>query len=324
MRPIVARMQHGSLATDSPGAPSAVTLRGVTKRYGSRKALDGLDLTVPLSGIHALLGSHGSGKSTTLRVLTGLARAQSGHMTLLGQEVPQRLSLVMPRVGVVMGRPQFRPNVSVHRNLIILATAQGISHDRVDECLSVLDLLRQQDQAFRTLDTHSKQRVGIAAALLKSPELLILDEPVTSSDEVPGSPNLRACLSDLADSGITVLVSSHLLADVQGWADSASIISNGRLVAQGTLGELMQQRAHRVTVGVRDASRAARVLREHDFSVRNCGTSELMVTVLGSDAADMARITAVLAREGLYIHQMTSHSPSLEDTISSLTQSGAA
>lgn len=317
-------MQHGTPAIDPADLPSAVTMRGVTKRYGSRKALDGLDLTVPMGGIHALLGSHGSGKTTFFRVLVGLARANSGDITLLGHDVPRQLPAVMPRVGVVLGQPRFRPHISVGRNLTILATALGVDHERVDTCLATMDLLRQQDQAFRTLDTNAWQRVGIAAALLKSPDLLILDEPVTSSDDVPDFPDLRDYLSDLADAGTTVLVSSHRLSDVQGWADSASIIDNGRLVAQESLGELIHQRAHRVTVGVRDAARAARVLREHDFSVRNISPAELIVTVLGSDPADMARITAVLAREGLYIHQMTSHLPSLEDTIITLTRPGAA
>lgn len=316
-------MRIGTSAHPGRQSSPAVVVEGLTKRYGPRTAVDGLDLTVPTGGIHALLGPHGAGKTTVLRILVGLTRPQRGSITLLGEDVPRHLPRVMPRVGAVVGRPGFHPHVSVRRNLDVLAIGLGIARHRIDESLDLLDLTGVQHEAFRTLGGEIRQRVALCAALMKAPELLILDEPPETADPQRVA-EIRTILTHLAANGTSVLVSSHRIDDVQGWADTASIIDHGRLVIQGTVAEIIQERSHRVTIGVRDAARAERILTEHDFRIHSRTTTELVISVPGADPAETARITALLAREGLYIHQMTTRSPSLEDTILKLSRSGAA
>ncbi|MGJ3507403.1 ABC transporter ATP-binding protein [Enemella sp. A6] len=316
-------MRNGTSSTSGRPQPPAVVVERLTKRYGPRPAVDGLDLTVPTGGIHALLGPHGSGKTTVLRILVGLTRPDRGSITLLDHSIPRQLPRVMHRVGAVVGRPGFHPHVSVRHNLQVLALGLGIKSERIDECLDLLGLTVLQHETFRTLDPDSRHQVALCAALLKSPELLIMDEPADGVD-THRIAEVRAVLTHLAANGTTVLVSSHQIDEVQGWADTASIIDHGRLVIQGTVAEIVQERSHRVTIGVRDAARAERILAEHDFRIRSRGQSELVISVPGADPAETARITALLAREGLYIHQLTTHSPSLEDTIVKLSRTGAA
>lgn len=311
---------HNGTFGESGQTALAVVIRGLTKRYGSRTGVDGLDLTVPTGGIHALLGPNGAGKSTVLRILVGLTRAHRGRVTVLGEDVPRDLPRVMHRVGAVIGRPSFHPHVSVHRNLMVLATALGIAPQPVDDALDLLGLNHLRHEAFRTLSVEQRQHVSLAAALMKDPELLILDEPSYAVTQ-PQVREVRAYLTHLAGNGTTVLVSSHRIDEVQDWADTASIIDHGRLVTQGTVSHIVQERSHRVTIGVRDAARAARILAEHDFLIRSRHESELVISVPGTDPADTARVTALLAREGLYVHQLTTQSPSLEDTIVKLGRS---
>lgn len=296
---------------DSEPSPEVtIRARDLVKHYGRRRALNGLDLTVPAGGVHVLLGPNGSGKTTTLRILMGLAHASSGSVEIFGRRVPRHLPSVIDRIGAVVESPGFHPNFSARRNLEILATAIGLPLIRVSEALERFGIADVARQRTRSLSLGERQRLALAATSLKSPDLYILDEPTNGLD--PGSiMELRHMIFDMRDRGSTVLLSTHLLSEAEQVADTVTIIDAGRVVAHGTLAEVSRAATPGIRVGVTEPQRALRILSEHDFDVR-CDGDHLDVSG-PVDRAMAARITALLAREGLYLHELTTTS-SLESS----------
>src|SRR4051812_21694015 len=239
----------------------AVQLTAVSKTYRRRgrppqKAIDDLDLLVESGGVHGFLGPNGSGKTTTIRVLLGLVSADSGggEIRLLDQPVPQGLPDVIGGVGALVETPLFFPGFSGRLNLRLLAEAAGVPRSRVEECLEIVDLTERADDRFKGYSLGMKQRLGIAAALLKSPRLLILDEPSNGLDPA-GIRDVRELIRRLGnDGGTTVLLSSHLLAEIQQVCDHVTILAKGRCVASGPVGDVLASRsADYVRVRVPDA-----------------------------------------------------------------------
>ena len=227
-------------ARPRPGGRMSETViltRGLRKEFSGRRgthvAVDDLDLAVPAGGVHGFLGPNGSGKTTTIRMLLGLAAPTSGSMALFGEPVPQRLPEVMDRVGAVVESPKFAPNFTGRQNLRLLAASVGRSTSDVDEALEKVGLGQRSDDRYRAYSLGMKQRLAIAATLLKKPLLLILDEPTNGLDPA-GIREIRDLVKDLGASGVTVLLSSHILAEVQQVCDSVTIIGNGRLLAVRT------------------------------------------------------------------------------------------
>jgi len=217
------------------GAEPAIVVRGLRKSYRTRRgirvvALEGLDLDVPAGGVHGFLGPNGSGKTTSIRMLLGLVRADAGRMQIFGHSVPEQLPQVIGRVGAVVESPRFFPSFSGRRNLNLLAGAIGARQQQVDQVLEQTDLSDRANDRFSSYSLGMKQRLAIAATLLKSPELLIFDEPTNGLDP-QGIHQIRVTMRRLASEGRTVLVSSHLLGEVEQIADTISIISRGRLLA---------------------------------------------------------------------------------------------
>src|SRR3954449_1550557 len=213
-----------------------VETRGLRKVYRDRGrkvvAVDRLDLSVPRGGVHGFLGPNGSGKTTTIRMLLGLARPTDGEMRLFGEPVPKQLPSVIDRIGAVVEEPKFTPGFSGHRNLSLLARSIGIPADRVDAAIDRVGLTDRAKDRYKSSSLGMRQRLAIAATLLKSPELLILDEPTNGLDPA-GIRDIRDMVRELGRSGVTVLLSSHILAEVQQVCDSVSIIGDGRLLASG-------------------------------------------------------------------------------------------
>jgi ABC-2 type transport system ATP-binding protein len=240
----------------------AVATRGLVKRYGRQPALLGLDMSVPAGKVYGFLGPNGSGKTTTLRLLVGLLRPQAGAMWLLGEPYTWRDRQRLYRVGSLIETPVFYPFLSARDNLrVIGAAGKPTPPARVEE---VLDYVGLHDRAASPVKTYSlgmKQRLGVAAALLSDPELLILDEPANGLDP-GGMVALRETLRWLTERGKTVLISSHLLSEVEQLADVVGIIDRGRLLREGPLEELVRDTGQvRVRVPVADMPRAAEVLR---------------------------------------------------------------
>ncbi len=296
----------------------AVTTRGLRKTYrtaGRRiVAVESLDLEVPAGGVHGFLGPNGSGKTTTIRMLLGLIRPDEGGMTVFGTPVPKSLPDVVGRIGAIVEAPKFFWHFSGKRNLDLLARAIGVNPANVDVVLHDVGLADRAGSAVRTYSLGMRQRLAIAATLLKDPDLLIFDEPTNGLDPA-GIREVRSTMRGLADRGKTVLVSSHILAEVQQIADTVSIVARGRLVAQGRVDDLVAgSGSMAVRVGVADRDTASHVLRDKGWTVSDEG-SDLVVT--GGDAA---AVNEALAREGLYAHELSTDHANLEQVFLDLTE----
>ena len=222
----------------SPGALALAT-RGLRKSYGSRLALDGLDLSVPSGVVYGFLGPNGAGKTTTMRLLTGLLHPDAGSIELLGRPFRRGDRRRLFEVGALVESPSFYPYLSGRANLRALAAAGApVPRGRIEELLELVGLRERAKDKFSSYSLGMKQRLGIAGALLSDPKLLLLDEPANGLDPA-GIVAMRETLRHLALSGKTVFVSSHLLAEVQVLADVIGIIAKGRLVREGSLEALL-------------------------------------------------------------------------------------
>ena len=314
----------------------AVVTRGLRKTYrtvrGRRVAVHGLDLDVPAGGVHGFLGPNGSGKTTTLRMLLGLTRADAGTMHLFGTPVPRRLPSVVDRVGAIVESPKFFPTFSATKNLSLLADGIGAPRRRVGEVLEEVGLGGRGQDAFRSYSLGMKQRLAIAATLLKNPDLLIFDEPTNGLDPA-GIHEIRQTMRRLADDGRTVLVSSHILSEVEQIADTVSIIGRGRVLAQGSVAGLIGGGGETVEVGVQHPGAAARILRDVGFSVewlarpRGEDAAQALGYAVPEDAglltvtgARPAEITRVLATQGLYVERLVPSRRGLEQIFLELTR----
>jgi ABC-2 type transport system ATP-binding protein len=297
---------------------AAIEIAGLRKTFGGRRhgkvAVDGLDLVVEPGKVHGFLGPNGSGKTTTIRALLGLVRADAGAMRIFGEAVPERLPRVIGQVGAVVESPQFFPFFSGRRNLRLLAGVAGIKRQRVEEALEIVGLRDRARDQVKTYSLGMKQRLAIAATLLKSPKLLILDEPNNGLDPA-GIREVRDLMRSLADSGVAVLLSSHILSEVQTVCDAVSIISRGRHVVTGPVTEVLATRdSHDVRVKVSDLEYAATLLAESGLPIRRENDH-----IVVSDIADPAWITQTLARRRLFVSELTPIAPDLESVFLELT-----
>lgn len=301
----------------------AVQMVGVSKTYRGRggaslKALDGLDMTVDSGGVHGLLGPNGSGKTTSIRVLLGLVRPDTGptDMRILDRPVPTDLPGVIGDVGALVETPLFFPGFSGRLNLRLLAETAGVSPARVEECLELVDLRDRADDRFKGYSLGMKQRLGIAAALLKSPRLLILDEPSNGLDPA-GIRDVRELIRRLGQDGrTTVLLSSHLLAEIQQVCDSVTILARGRRVASGPVAEVLARAGDGdVRVALADPAAAAAVLAAAGFSVSPAPDGQVLV----HGAPATGQITRVLAERGHYVEELVRVTPDLESAFLAIT-----
>lgn len=297
--------------TDSPGG-YVIETSGLRKEFRSRRglrvAVADLDLAVPAGGVHGFLGPNGSGKTTTIRMLLGLAHATAGTMRLFGEPVPERLPAVIGRVGAVVESPKFSPHFSGRQNLLLLARSIGAPDSRVDAAVETVGLTGRDGDRYKAYSLGMKQRLAIAATLLKDPALLILDEPTNGLDPA-GIREIRDTIRGLGEAGVTVLLSSHILAEVQQVCTSATIIGNGRMLASGRVDELVgASTAYRV--GVPDPEAARRVLTDAGFEV-----SEGMLV----ETDRPADVTQALGAAGIWLSELTPVRRDLESVFLELT-----
>ncbi|UFU04010.1 ABC transporter ATP-binding protein [Ruania suaedae] len=296
----------------------AIVTDGLRKSYRGvrrRVAVDGLDLRVPAGGVHGFLGPNGSGKTTTIRMLLGLIRPDEGRIRIFDQDVPAQLPGVIARVGAIVESPKFFPTFTGRQNLELLASAIGTRRRRVAQVLSETGLSDRGDDRFATYSLGMKQRLAIAATLLKEPDLLIFDEPTNGLDPA-GIHEIRTTMRRLADEGRTVLVSSHILAEVEQIADTVSIIGRGRLIASGSVAEIIGDRAQSVRVVVRpdEAERAQGVLTAAGMSVHPDQEALLV-----DGATDPAQVNRVLAQHEVYASELGATRVGLESVFLELT-----
>ena len=298
----------------------AIRCTDLVKRYGGREVLRGLNLNVPRGGVHGLLGPNGSGKTTSIRVILGLTRANAGHAEILGQRVPEALPRVISQVGAIVESPKFAPRMTGRQNLLVLGAAIGVDRRRITEVLLEVSLDDHAEIPYRAYSLGQRQRLAIAATLLKRPEVLIFDEPTNGLDPV-GIHDIRTTMRGLADSGRTVLVSSHILSEIEQIADSVSIVADGRVVAEGGIDEFLLESAPHVRIRLDRALEATDLLRSDGWRVE-ADESGLRVSSRDGRIPDAAGIAETLGRVGLWPRELVTEKRSLEQVFLHLT-SGA-
>ncbi len=246
-----------STQTEQTAAPHANSVKPIvasklSKRYREVLAVDGVDIDLPAGVVGGFVGPNGAGKTTTIQLLLGLVRPTSGSATVLGESIahPERY---IRRVGALIEAPAFYPALSGRRNLMVLTRLGRLDDSRIDEVLAMVELSERADDRVKTYSLGMKQRLGVAAALLPDPDLVILDEPTNGLDPA-GIREMRSVMRGLADRGITVLVSSHLLAEIQAICDHLMMIDHGRIVFQGPIGGLLEAQQTGITARPENAA----------------------------------------------------------------------
>jgi ABC-type multidrug transport system ATPase subunit len=293
-----------------------IETRALTKRYGETiLAVDALDLRVRRGEVYGFLGPNGAGKTTTLRMLLGLVRPTSGEATVLG--APPGSPAALARIGAMVEAPGLYPYLSGRDNLRVLAGHAGAPAERVDAVLAEVGLSERAGDRARTYSTGMKQRLGVAAALLKDPELLILDEPTNGLDPA-GMAEMRAFIRSLAQGGRTVVLSSHLMGEVEQVCDRVGVIREGVFVAEGTVEQLRGRATLRVRAEpLGEAAQLAARLPEV-VEVATAGG----VLELSADVAAAAGINRALVTAGIEVSEISERRASLEDVFLELTANG--
>ena len=287
-------------------------------RKPPHKAVDALDLSVGEGGVHGFLGPNGSGKTTTIRMMLGLVAPDAGEIRLFGQPVPDALPEIVPHVGALVETPLFFPQFSGRLNLELLAGVAGLAKERVEESLATVGLTDRADDRVKAYSLGMKQRLGIAAALMKQPRLLILDEPSNGLDPA-GIREVRELIRHLGASGVTVFLSSHLLGEVEQVCDTVDILVRGRRIASGTVKDVLATKATgEVRVRIADLALAATTLEAAGMTVTRAD-DHLLVT----GVTDPARVSEALAKKKQYVAELTPLSANLESVFLDLTGGNA-
>jgi ABC-2 type transport system ATP-binding protein len=308
------------------GNRNVIEIDGLTKAYRARHGrrtvvLDGLDLAVPGAGVYGFLGPNGSGKTTTIRCLLGLVRPTRGSVRLLGRPIPGGLPDAIRGVGAIVESPALFPTMTGRENLRLLGAIDGIGVRRVDEMLGVVGLDERAGDLVRKYSLGMRQRLALAAALLKDPQLLILDEPANGLDP-GGIRDVRALVRQLAGEGRTVFLSSHILAEVEHTCDRVAILHRGRCVATGTVTDVLASTGAGagVLARVADLDAAVDVLRRAGIGAER-RTDGLRVAI---PPAEADRVTRVLAGHGQWVSELRPETRSLEDFFLELTDAADA
>lgn len=297
------------------GTP-VIETHALTKRYGPRAVVDHIDLRVGPGEIYGFLGLNGAGKTTTIRMLMGLIRPDEGHIRLFGTPLPEGRISVMRRVGSLVESPSYYAHLTGWENLRVLAVMLDVPDRRIAEVLETVQLRSEAKKRVRDYSLGMKQRLGIAAALLGSPELLVLDEPTNGLDPA-GIHEIRDLIRSMPrEHGITVLVSSHLLAEIDQMASAVGVIQAGRMIFQGPIEDLRARSRGHVTIAVDRPAEAHAMLNGQGREV--CLEDDLLI--LGStDPADAARLVHALVSHDVAVYRVEEHQRSLERIFLDLT-----
>jgi len=302
---------------------AVIEVHGLRKEYRrlgrpSTVAVDGLDLSVPEGGVFGFLGPNGSGKTTTIRCLLGLASPSKGSCRLLGVDTPGSLASVIDRVGAIVESPVLYPAFSGRRNLSLLGGLYGIPKHRTDDVLERVGLADRADDRVKSYSLGMRQRLGLAAALLKDPALLILDEPANGLDPA-GMVEIRQLLRSLAGEGRTVFVSSHLLAEIEQTCDHVAILTRGRLITSGPVKDVISAGGgSRVTVKLDEPAHidaAIAVLAAAGFEARR----EVSAIVVNVDPSRSSAVNHTLGAQGIWVRELRPDEVTLEDVFLQLT-----
>lgn len=307
----------------------AIETRGLTKSFGGRVVVDGLDLEVPRGAVFGFLGPNGSGKTTTVRMLLGLAFPTAGTARVLGSDIPRSVASVLPVIGALVEGPAFYPYLSGRRNLerldAMASRRARKGRPDIDKALALVGLTHSASKRYRNYSLGMKQRLALAAALMRKPELLVLDEPTNGLDP-QGTREVRNLIRRLNDDGTTVFLSSHLLSEVDQVCTHAAVLTAGRIVAQGRLDELRKARRTIIRIETPDLQLAQEVL------LRTPGADNVVVEerARGGGYVEVEltekllpeQIAAALVHADVRLRSMAESRPSLEETFVALTGEG--
>ena len=307
-------IKHGSLAVET---------QGLGKRFGDRAALESVDLEVPRGVAFGFLGANGAGKTTLIRLLLGLAEPSAGTMRLLGRDLPGDRSAALARVGAIIEEPRFHPHLSGRENLKVHAAARGgDAVERIDASLARVGLAARGEDRVKAYSLGMRQRLGVARCLLADPELLILDEPMNGLDPA-GILEMRYLIRELVAEGRTVLLSSHLLDEVEKTCDVAAIVDLGTVVAQGTIHELVRGGPRTIDIVCHTPAKAARLLAAVPGVTRAADhEGSLRVTLSPGAPVDREIVTALLRRlleHGVEVERVAPVAGTLEDRFLTMT-----
>ncbi len=313
-----------TLVADPPaGAESewAVETHGLTKRFGPQVAVNDVELLVPRGCAFGYLGPNGAGKTTLIRTLLGLTHADSGTMALLGVPVPRRRAVALARVGAIVDEPRFHGHISGRDNLRILAAARGAGADgRIGPALERVRLAERADDKVSGYSMGMRQRLGVAACLLGDPELLILDEPMNGLDPA-GMHEMREMIESLVAEGRTVMLSSHLLDEVERTCHAVAIVDRGKVIRQGPIQELIRSANSVVRIECSEPATATSLLSTSGLAEKTeANENGLSVTLRpGASRDTIAELNRRLVDGGVAVYGLQEVQTSLEDWFLSVT-----
>ena len=292
---------------------------GLTKQYGTQFAVHNVNLNVERGRIYGLLGRNGAGKTTTIRMVTGLLQQTDGEVFLFGEKMKKPTKQIFGRIGALIESPAFYENLTAKENLKIISDLRGTqSKNSIDEALKLVNLDNETKKRVKQFSLGMKQRLGIAMAMMHNPEFIILDEPTNGLDPI-GIQQIRLLIKKLsAENGVTVLISSHILSEIEQMADKVGIIDKGILVEELTMDEIRHRNRHYVKLSVSDMSRTVPIL-EKEFSINDfeiVNDNEIKVFQLDGN---LENINRVLVTNGIGVSELSVKKGNLEEYFLKLT-----
>ncbi len=302
----------------------AIETSGLTKRFGDQKAVNSISLEVPSGSVFGFLGPNGSGKTTTIRMLLGLAEATEGEIKLLGTEIPKDLEKALPRVGALVEGPAFYPFMSGRNNLLRIDAADRFSdsstrNERVESALDRVGLHNAGNKKVHAYSLGMKQRLGLANALLKPRDILVLDEPTNGLDP-QGTREVRNLIRSLSAEGITIFLSSHLLSEIEMLCSHVAVMSAGKIVAQGLIEDLRNEEPTRLILRTDDVDLAVETLKSAGIGKAKILGDQITCEV--DPALDVASLNGKLVRKKVSVKEIRLQRSSLEEKYVKLTGEG--
>ncbi|MCX2810672.1 ABC transporter ATP-binding protein [Bacillus sp. ChL18] len=292
-----------------------VVTHDLTKKYKKHTSVDGLNLRIRRGEIYGFLGPNGAGKTTTIRMLLGLIKPTKGNIEIFGQNLNKNRLQILQRIGSLVESPTYYGNLTGYENLETVRRLRGLPEQRVNEVLETVRLSKVANRLTKEYSLGMKQRLGIAVALLSSPDLLILDEPTNGLDP-SGIQEIRELIKELPKSGMSVIVSSHLLSEIDQMATQVGIINNGRMIFQDSIASLHQKRKPLLKVGVSDVIEAKTILNRKGLKV---DLQKNYLWLSQTEPEFVSEINSILLHSGLSVFRLEEKTRSLEDIFLELT-----
>ncbi|MDL5024651.1 MULTISPECIES: ABC transporter ATP-binding protein [Bacillus] len=292
-----------------------VVTHDLTKKYKKHTSVDGLNLRMRRGEIYGFLGPNGAGKTTTIRMLLGLIKPTKGNIEIFGQNLNKNRLQILQRIGSLVESPTYYGNLTGYENLEAVRRLRGLPEQRVNEVLETVRLSKVANRLTKEYSLGMKQRLGIAVALLSSPDLLILDEPTNGLDP-SGIQEIRELIKELPKSGMSVIVSSHLLSEIDQMATQVGIINNGKMIFQDSIASLHQKRKPLLKVGVSDVIEAKTILNRKGLKV---DLQKNYLWLSQTEPEFVSEINSILLHSGLSVFRLEEKTRSLEDIFLELT-----